>query len=210
MCSNYKASLRRAWLERWTSPSPLTPFNRNNASRNPEAYDLYLRGLHAADRYDREGFEAAANHFPTGARPRPEFPRPRQRTWPDAHLSSGVWICPVVETYERARHSLETAIRLDPNSGVAHAWLGWVHTAYDWDWPAAAVEVNEALRFSPRDAIVLNCAARLSEALVTGTKRSASYIPRSRETRSIQGQTIFSPGFTRGREDWPEAEATGA
>jgi len=31
----------------------------HNASINPEAYDLYLHGLHAHDRYNREGFEAA-------------------------------------------------------------------------------------------------------------------------------------------------------
>ena len=33
------------------------------ASTNPEAYDLYLRGLHALDRRDRESVEAAANYF---------------------------------------------------------------------------------------------------------------------------------------------------
>src|SRR5207237_8548166 len=72
---------------------------------------------------------------------------------------------PVVETYERARRSLETAIRLDPKSGEAHASLGWVHTAYDWDWEAAGAEIKEALRLSPRDPTALTCAARLSEAL---------------------------------------------
>jgi len=137
----------------------------HNASRNPEAYDLYLRGLHAADRYDREGFEAAANHFQQALDLDPSFAAAATGLGRMLIYQAEFGFAPVVETYERARHSLETAIRLDPNSGVAHAWLGWVHTAYDWDWPAAAVEVNEALRFSPRDAIVLNCAARLSEAL---------------------------------------------
>ena len=35
----------------------------HNASRNAEAYDLYLRGLHAMDRHDREGFEAAVDYM---------------------------------------------------------------------------------------------------------------------------------------------------
>src|SRR6267154_6793724 len=137
----------------------------HNASRNPEAYDLYLRGLHAADRYDREGFEAAANHFQQALDLDPSFAAAATGLGRMLIYQAEFGFAPVVETYERARHSLETAIRLDSNSGMAHAWLGWVHTAYDWDWPAAAVEVNEALRFSPRDAIVLNCAGRLSEAL---------------------------------------------
>jgi len=33
------------------------------ASANPEAYDFYLHGLTALDRYDREGFEAGLNYF---------------------------------------------------------------------------------------------------------------------------------------------------
>jgi len=69
------------------------------------------------------------------------------------------------ETFERARRSLETAIRVDPTFGPAHAWLGWVHMAYDWDWPAADVETKEGLRISPRDPLVLLCAARLAEVL---------------------------------------------
>jgi TolB-like protein/tetratricopeptide (TPR) repeat protein len=137
----------------------------HNASRNPEAYDLYLRGLHAADRYDREGFEAAANHFQQALDLDRSFAAAATGLGRMLVYQAEFGFAPVVETYERARHSLETAIRLDPNSGMAHAWLGWVHTAYDWDWPAADAETKEALRLSPRDAIVLNCAARLSEAL---------------------------------------------
>jgi len=137
----------------------------HNASRNPEAYDLYLRGLHAADRYDREGFEAAANHFQQALDLDPSFAAAATGLGRMLVYQAEFGFAPVVETYERARHSLETAIRLDPNSGMAHAWLGWVHTAYDWDWQAADVEMKKALRLSPRDAIVLNCAARLSEAL---------------------------------------------
>jgi len=137
----------------------------HNASRNPEAYDLYLRGLHAADRYDREGFEAAANHFQQALDLDPSFAAAATGLGRMLVYQAEFGFAPVVETYERARRSLETAIRLDPKSGAAHAWLGWLHTAYDWDWAAAEAEMKEALRLSPRDAIVLNCAARLSEAL---------------------------------------------
>jgi len=137
----------------------------HNASRNPEAYDLYLRGLYALDRYNREGFEAAANYFQQALDLDPSFAAAATGVGLMLILQAEFGFAPVVETYERARHSLETAIRLDPNSGAAHAWLGWLHTAYDWDWAAAEAEMKEALRLSPRDAIVLLSAARLSEAL---------------------------------------------
>ena len=137
----------------------------HHVSTNPEAYDLYLRGLYVSDRFDKKGFEEAANYYQQALNLDPSF----------AAAATGLgWIfifqaefgfAPVVETYERARRSLETAIRLDPKSGEAHASLGWVHTAYDWDWEAAGAEIKEALRLSPRDSTALTCAARLSEAL---------------------------------------------
>jgi adenylate cyclase len=140
-------------------------FQSHDASRNPEAYDLYLRGLHALDRNDREGFEGAANYFQQALDLDPSFAAAATRVGQMRILHVEFGFAPAVETYERARHSLETAIRLDPDSGVAHAWLGWIHMAYDWDWQAASAEMKEALRLSPRDPTVLTCAGRLPEVL---------------------------------------------
>src|SRR6266513_3306520 len=137
----------------------------HNASINPEAYDLYLHGLHAHDRYNREGFEAAANHFQQALDLDPSFAAAAVGLGRTLAVQAEFGFAPVVETYERARRSLATAIRLDPKSGEAHAWLGRLHTAYDWDWAAADAELKEALRWSPRVPTVLACAARLSEAL---------------------------------------------
>ena len=137
----------------------------HNASRNPEAYDFYLRGLYALDRYNREGFEAAANYFQQALDLDPSFAAAATGVGLILILQAEFGFAPVVETYERARRTVETAIRLDPSSGMAHAWLGWLHIAYDWDWLAADAEVKEALRLSPRNPAVLLSAARLSEAL---------------------------------------------
>src|SRR6266404_2850591 len=137
----------------------------HNASTNPEAYDLYLRGQYASDRYDREGFEGAVNYFQQALDVDPSYAAAATGVGVMLILQAEFGFASVAETYERARHSLETAIRLDPKSGEAHAWLGWVHTAYDWDWPAADAEMKEALRLWPHDPTVLVCAARLSEAL---------------------------------------------
>ena len=135
------------------------------SAMSPEAYDFYLRGLHAFDRRDRESIEAAANYFQQALDLDPSFAAAETELGRMRVNQGEFAFAPVVETYERARGSLETAIRLDPKSGAAHAWLGWVHMAYDWDWSAAEAEMKEALRLSPRDPIVLLCAGRLSEAV---------------------------------------------
>jgi tetratricopeptide (TPR) repeat protein len=72
---------------------------------------------------------------------------------------------PAAATYPRARRTLETAVRLDPTYATAHAWLGWIHMGYDWDWSAVNSEMQEALRLAPRDPIVQLCASRVAMAL---------------------------------------------
>jgi TolB-like protein/Tfp pilus assembly protein PilF len=135
------------------------------AIQNPEAYDLYLRGLHSADRYSRQGFEEAVNYFQQALDLDPTFAAAATALGWILVVQADFNLAPPRENYERARRNLELAIKLDSASGTAHAWLAWIHTAYDWDWTAAAAEANQALRLSPRDSQVLVAAARLSEAL---------------------------------------------
>jgi len=117
------------------------------------------------DRYDREGFEAAANYFQQALDLDATFAAAAAQLGRNVLFLAEFGFSPPTETYERARHNLETAIKLDPSSGLAHGWLGWVHMAYDWDWAAADAEMQQALRLSPRDPVVLLCASRLDHAL---------------------------------------------
>src|SRR5216110_2971660 len=164
MSSDSKASLRRASLERWKSPSALTPFNRTT---------LRLIRRHTTSTCMDCMLTIATTGRASKLRPTISNKRLtstrvlRQRQWDSAgrwpckrSLDLPPWLRP---TSERA--AVLTAIRLDPKSGEAHAWLGRLHTAYDWDWAAADAELKEALRLSPRVPTVLACAARLSEAL---------------------------------------------
>lgn len=135
------------------------------ASANPEAYDFYLHGLTALDRYDREGFEAGLNYFQQALDLDQNFAAAETGIGRISVFQAEFGFGPAAEAYERARRSLKNAIRLDPTSGAAHAWLGWVFMAYDWNWKASAAEMTRALELSPRDPVVLLCASRLSYAL---------------------------------------------
>jgi len=117
MCSNYKGSFATGFARALDITVGSDTLNRTTLQESG-AYDLYLRGLHAADRYDREGFEAAANHFQQALDLDPSFAAAATGLWRMLIYQAEFGFAPVVETYERARHSLETAIRLDPNSGM--------------------------------------------------------------------------------------------
>ena len=138
---------------------------RPTALKSPEAYDRYLHGLHSLDRFDREGFESAASYFQQALDIDPTFAAAATQLGRAVVLQAEFGFAPAAQTYERARGILEAAIRLDPNAGMAHAWLGWVHMAYDWNWPAAEAEMKEALRLLPREPEGLLCVSRLSMAL---------------------------------------------
>jgi TolB-like protein/Flp pilus assembly protein TadD len=137
----------------------------HTTTRNEEAYDLYLRGLHSMERYDREGFEGAANYFQQALDVDPTFAAAAAQLGRNVLFLAEFGFAPPRQTYERARQALQMAIKLDPSSSLAHGWLGWVHMAYDWNWEAADAEMKQALRLSPRDPVVLLCASRLAQAL---------------------------------------------
>ncbi|MFZ2507924.1 MAG: tetratricopeptide repeat protein, partial [Steroidobacteraceae bacterium] len=132
---------------------------------SPEAYELYLRAMHEADRQDREGFETAVNHLQQVLQLDPTFAAATTELAWILALQADFKFAPVGETYERARRYAEAAIRLDPKSGTPHAVLCWIHMTHDWDWPAADLEAKEALRLTPHETLALKCAARLSEVL---------------------------------------------
>jgi len=134
-------------------------------THNPDAYDFYLRGLHSMERYDRDGFETGANYFQQALDLDPNFAAAATQLGRMVIFQAEWAFVPAGPAYARARRSLQTAIKLDPGLGQAHAWLGWIYMAYDWNWSAADSEMREALRLAPRDPVVHLCAARLAASL---------------------------------------------
>jgi tetratricopeptide (TPR) repeat protein len=116
--------------------------------KSTEAYDLYLRGRHALDSWDRTGFEKAVGYFQQALDLDPTAVRAAE--WLALSQSNlAVWsFVPPREGFERARLSAQRALTLNPRSGGAHA-------VYDWDWPAAERESQQALTLEPRNPFVI-------------------------------------------------------
>jgi TolB-like protein/Flp pilus assembly protein TadD len=132
---------------------------------NVDAYDLYLRGRYALERFDKVGFDEAVSHFRQALDLDPTFA--------DAAVALSVaydnqanWaFVPPAVGYERAREAANAALKLDPTRALAHAVLGLIHVTYDWDWVAADRELQTALKLKPHDPFVLGAAASLQLAL---------------------------------------------
>jgi TolB-like protein len=127
--------------------------------RSGEAYDTYLRGLHAFNRFDQSGFEEAVTDFRRTLQLDSSFlPAAEQLARTLCDQPSWGFVPPRVG-YEQARAAANEALALNPKSASAHAALGCVHIWYDWDWPAALQEVTTAIALSPSDPFVLVTAA---------------------------------------------------
>jgi TolB-like protein len=133
--------------------------------KNAEAYDLYLRGRHAADRWDKEGLDEAVTLFQraldrdaTSADAAAELAFTYYRQGADDFLAPAT-------AFEQARRAATTALNLDPKSARAHYVLGKIHMIYDWDWAAAEQEFQQVETLAPGSADAISGKAVLSLAL---------------------------------------------
>jgi TolB-like protein/Tfp pilus assembly protein PilF len=119
--------------------------------KNAASYDLYLRGRQAFDRYDRDGFEQAAELYRQALELDPQF-APAASALASVQLYMAQWGYVSPKTgYEGARQAAELAMKLDPHLAGPHTILAAVALQYDWDWPAAERENAQASALDPRD-----------------------------------------------------------
>jgi TolB-like protein len=122
--------------------------------KNAAAYDLYLRGRHAMDLFDKPGHESAVGYFQQSLELDPTFVRAAE--WLALALEDmpELGFVPPREGYERARASVERGLALNPGSGALHSLMAIIHAIYDWDWLAAEQEGSRALALDSRNPLV--------------------------------------------------------
>jgi len=119
-----------------------------------EAYDLFLRGRHAFDRFDKAGLESAEGYFQQALAIDPSLVRAAEWLAAAQEFVAEYGLVPPREGYERARASAQRALKLEARSAMAHSLLISIYTTFDWDWAAAAEESERALALEPRNTFV--------------------------------------------------------
>jgi TolB-like protein len=132
--------------------------------KNMAAYPYYLRGRHAYDRGDKEGYEEAAANFQSALALDPSFADAlgelaRTRT---SQALDG--LIGYASGFEEARRLAEDANRLDPTSAVGHSILTFYYTCLAWNWSAAGQESKRALALQPHAVLPLQATAVLEAA----------------------------------------------
>jgi tetratricopeptide (TPR) repeat protein len=145
------------------------------ATRDLEAYTLYVQSLSAPSRDAIEYLEAATQRDPNFAPAYVEL----AANW--SGLAQWGRVLPR-EGYAKARAAALRAISLDSTLSEAHATLGKVMADHDYDWKGAEAAYRRALALNPSDATARsNYAFLLSE-----TGRVAEAIAQRRQAVLLQ------------------------
>jgi DNA-binding winged helix-turn-helix (wHTH) protein/TolB-like protein/Tfp pilus assembly protein PilF len=116
-----------------------------------EAYDNYLNGRFFWNKRTAEGFTEAKAYFERSIKEDPDF-APAHAGLADVYSllgSTSYDALPPREAMPLAKAAALKAVKLDEGLAEAHASLGYVLLAYDWDWAGAEREFRRALDLKP-------------------------------------------------------------
>jgi TolB-like protein/tetratricopeptide (TPR) repeat protein len=166
-------------------------------TRNPEAYDLYLRGQNFANQRTPGTTKMAIDYFRRATRLDPGY----------ALAWSGLAMADVAsllngdaaarDVRPRAREAVTQAMRADPNRAESQHALGVMNWALEWDWRVAETAFRQAVAVDPSFASahlmlghVLSQMGRHAEA-ERATRRARDLDPLSAWAHAISSQVAF-------------------
>ncbi|MEY2520507.1 MAG: hypothetical protein QOF24_2266 [Verrucomicrobiota bacterium] len=173
----------------------------NVPTKNPQAYDAYLRGLALIIRQSNENVQKGREFLQQAVDLDPEYAQAwAQLSIAESELYFGGEQTP--DRFERARRAAETAVRLQPELGDAHSALGLFYYFCRQDFDGALRELDEARKRSPNDGnaifytgLVKRRQGKLDEAIEL-VKKATTFDPRNPDmwanlARSYRGKRDF-------------------
>jgi serine/threonine protein kinase/Tfp pilus assembly protein PilF len=133
----------------------LSPEERRRVRKEPtddvEAYQRYLLGRHCLARWTQEGVEQALKHLEQAIARDPNYAL-AYATIAYAYTDIGVGVMgalPSDEAFRRAKAAVARALEIDSGLAEAHAVLGHLKYACDYDWAGAEAELKRAIELNP-------------------------------------------------------------
>ena len=119
---------------------------------NPEAHDLYLKGLYSMRGAESAGSsEKAIKYFQKATEKDPNY----AAAYSALSRVYSIWIPGMTRSprnlMPKAREFALKALTLDNTLADAHAVLGMIALFYDWDWSAAEKEYKQTMALNPNN-----------------------------------------------------------
>jgi tetratricopeptide (TPR) repeat protein len=158
-------------------------FARQGTS-NPEAYGLYVKGLHSEDQTSEQGLREAIDLFRAAIDKDANYAAAYGGTGECYAMLGLLGYAPVDEAYDKAVEASKRAIALDDAVAEAHVGMG-LAAMMKWNWSVAGAELQRATQLNPNlsaahreYAVYLANVGRLTDALVE-TKTTVEVDPLS-------------------------------
>ena len=120
------------------------------STTNPEAYQLYLKGLFYTKKYSKDGLDQGSEYFRQAIALDPNYATAYQGFAYNAAIAED-WYAPPRKSMSLAKDAVQKALQLDDTLGSAHTILADIDFFYDYDLAAAGTEFRRALQHNPND-----------------------------------------------------------
>lgn len=117
-------------------------------TRNPEAYEFYLRGQSHFYRWTPVDFQKAIENFERAIAIDPAYASAYAGI-ADAQTELSFFSFEPVDARRKASEAADKALQLDDGLAEAHVSQGLIKLYFDWDYPAAEAELKRAIALSP-------------------------------------------------------------
>jgi serine/threonine protein kinase/tetratricopeptide (TPR) repeat protein len=173
-----------------------TQFNRRGA-RDPDTYQLYLRGRYFWNRRTTENFRKSISYFEQAVERDPTFALAYSGLADSYSLLTEYHGAAATETYPHAKAAAARALAIDQDLAEAHTSMAFIHQFYEWDWTAAEVAYRRALELDPAYATghqwyaeYLSAMGRVDEA-VKAIHRAADIDPLSLIINAVEAHILY-------------------
>ena len=165
-------------------------------TENPEAYQVYLKGLYETRKYSKDGLEKGAAYFRQAIALDPNYAL-AYAGYADNRALAQDWFATSSETMPSAKAAAEKALQLDDNLDPAHTMLANIYLFYDYNLPAAESEFKRAVEIGPNSAFAhsfygwyLISVKRFDQGIAE-CERARQLDPLSSETSLLLGQAYY-------------------
>ena len=115
----------------------------------PESYQAYWKGEYFLDKLTPESVRKAADYFQEAVIKDPDYVAAYNKLSASYQILGNMGALPLQESRSKAQLFTEQALRINPQSGPAHAQKGWGTLLNDLDFATAGVEFRRAVELNP-------------------------------------------------------------
>jgi serine/threonine protein kinase len=120
-------------------------------TENKDAYNLFLKGRYFWNRRNEGDLKKAIECYDEAIEIDPNYSLPYLGI-ADHFIMMGLWSYLPPETARlRAKEALDKALEIDDQLGEAYTSLGYFQCLFDWDWPAAEINLRRGLALNPNN-----------------------------------------------------------